>query len=139
MDATIRAERDSLRERARLVVATADLAEKVDLAYRTARDWFGRRLDRGTGTIGPALAERPGRPEHPILLPPREMKRRSAVGLQGRIALLHSLAHIELNAVDLTWDLVARFVDQAMPRSFFDDWVQVASRRPSISRCSTAG
>ena len=43
----------------------------------------------------------------------------------GRLALIHSLAHIELNAIDLTWDLIGRFIDEPMPRSFFDDWVQV--------------
>ncbi|MBH0239221.1 ferritin-like domain-containing protein [Methylobrevis albus] len=116
---------DTLRESARLVVATADLDAKVDLAYATAKAWFSRRLGRGSGRVGPALAERPGRPEKPVLLAPRDMPRRSSVGLAGRIALVHSLAHIELNAVDLTWDLVARFVDQPVPRSFFDDWVQV--------------
>jgi uncharacterized ferritin-like protein (DUF455 family) len=44
----------------------------------------------------------------------------------GRIALLHALAHIELNAIDLAWDIIARFPAEAMPRAFFDDWVSVA-------------
>jgi uncharacterized ferritin-like protein (DUF455 family) len=55
------------------------------------------------------------------------MPRRSAAGERGRIALLHSLAHIELNAVDMTWDLVGRFAHEAVPKSFFDDWVQVGA------------
>ena len=41
------------------------------------------------------------------------------------MALLHSLAHIELNAVDMTWDLVGRFAREPMPMHFFDDWVRV--------------
>jgi uncharacterized ferritin-like protein (DUF455 family) len=45
----------------------------------------------------------------------------------GRTALLHALAHIELNAIDLAWDLVARFAALGLPREFFDDWVGVAS------------
>jgi uncharacterized ferritin-like protein (DUF455 family) len=53
------------------------------------------------------------------------MPRRSTDGERGRIALLHSLAHIELNAVDMTWDLVGRFAREPMPRVFYDDWVQV--------------
>jgi uncharacterized ferritin-like protein (DUF455 family) len=40
--------------------------------------------------------------------------------------LLHALAHIELNAIDLAWDLVARF-GQGMPQEFLDDWVEVAA------------
>ncbi|MCB2110349.1 MAG: ferritin-like domain-containing protein, partial [Rhodobacteraceae bacterium] len=45
---------------------------------------------------------------------------------EGRIALLHALAHIELNAVDLHWDIVARFTDAGMPPGFYDDWVKSA-------------
>ena len=45
---------------------------------------------------------------------------------QGRIALLHAVAHIELNAVDLHWDIIARFTDTPMPLGFYDDWVKAA-------------
>src|SRR5690606_30985264 len=41
-------------------------------------------------------------------------------------ALLHALAHIELNAVDLSWDAVARFPEAGFPRGYVDDWVRVA-------------
>ncbi|WP_165644701.1 ferritin-like domain-containing protein, partial [Oharaeibacter diazotrophicus] len=76
---------------------------------------------------GRPMPARPGRPERPILVPPSEMPRRTRGGGAGagKLALVHALAHIELNAVDLTWDLVGRFVDAEVPRSFFDDWVQV--------------
>lgn len=71
------------------------------------------------------MPDRPGRPERPELRPPRDMPRRSSHGERGRIALLHSLAHIELNAIDMTWDLIGRFAREPVPRSFFDDWVKV--------------
>lgn len=72
--------------------------------------------------------DRPARPARPVLQPPREMKRRRNLGgLAGRIALIHALAHIELNAVDLAWDIVARFAGKDLPRQFFDDWVGVAA------------
>jgi uncharacterized ferritin-like protein (DUF455 family) len=115
----------TLRDRARAIVATPDLDDKVALAYDTAKAWFGRRLSRGTGTTGPGMPDRPGRPALPVLVAPRDMPRRARGGGAGKVALVHSLAHIELNAVDLTWDLVGRFVDEPVPRSFFDDWVQV--------------
>jgi uncharacterized ferritin-like protein (DUF455 family) len=71
---------------------------------------------------------RPARPERPALLPPRDMPKRRNFGSQsGRIALLHALAHIELNAIDLAWDLVARFAAADLPREYFDDWVGVAA------------
>ena len=70
---------------------------------------------------------RPARPGRPLLLPPREMpKRRGGGSPSGRIALLHAIAHIELNAIDLAWDIIARFAEIDLPRGFFDDWVAVA-------------
>jgi uncharacterized ferritin-like protein (DUF455 family) len=64
----------------------------------------------------------------PVLRPPREMPKRRNFGSQaGRTALLHALAHIELNAIDLGWDIVARFAGEAPARGFFDDWVRVAA------------
>ena len=39
---------------------------------------------------------------------------------------MHAVAHIELNAVDLHWDIVARFTDTGFPPGFYDDWVQAA-------------
>ena len=71
---------------------------------------------------------RPARPELPLLRPPREVAKRRAFGSRtGRLALIHALAHIELNAIDLAWDLVARFVGEGLQRAFFDDWVEVAA------------
>ena len=70
----------------------------------------------------------PARPDRPRLLTPRAMPRRRNFGsLAGRVALLHALAHIELNAVDLAWDIIARFTGQGLPRRYFDDWVGVAA------------
>ena len=71
---------------------------------------------------------RPARPERPVLCPPRDMPRRRNFGAPaGRIALLHALAHIELNAIDLAWDLIARFSNGGLPRAFFADWLGVAA------------
>ncbi|MGI9406639.1 MAG: ferritin-like domain-containing protein [Hyphomicrobiaceae bacterium] len=106
------------------IVETADLDAKVTLAKDTAKAWHHRRLSRGASR-GIKLPETPGRPSCPKLLPAREMPRRTTAGLKGRIALLHSLAHIELSAIDMTWDLIARSGDAPVPRSYFDDWVRV--------------
>jgi uncharacterized ferritin-like protein (DUF455 family) len=115
----------TLRDAARCIVATPDTSAKVRLAKQTAKAWFGGRLSLGAHSSPHEMPERPGRPTRPELLPPRDMPRRTTGGLKGRIALLHALAHIELNAVDMTWDLIGRFATAPVPRSFFDDWVQV--------------
>ena len=54
-------------------------------------------------------------------------KRRNFGSSAGRLALLHALAHIELNAIDLAWDIVARFAGADLPREFYADWVGVAA------------
>jgi uncharacterized ferritin-like protein (DUF455 family) len=54
-------------------------------------------------------------------------KRRAGGSQSGRVALLHALAHIELNAIDLAWDIVARFTGEDLPPGFYDDWVRVAA------------
>ncbi|MEO1067376.1 MAG: ferritin-like domain-containing protein [Pseudomonadota bacterium] len=115
---------DTLERAAVAIVREADLEAKCDLAHKTARKWFGRTLSL-TGGVAETLPERPGRPEKPDLLTPRQMPKRSITGEKGRIALVHSLAHIELNAIDLAWDLIARCTRLPMPRAFFDNWVQV--------------
>lgn len=114
----------SLEEAAIAIVAASDLDLKTTLAHETAKAWLQRTLSLTSGAQ-PALPTRPGRPGKPELLPHRKMPKRSIAGVKGRLALVHSLAHIELNAIDLAWDLIARCARLPMPRAFFDNWVQV--------------
>lgn len=116
---------ESLRGGATAAILAADLDLKTALAQETARRWFARTLSMRSPR-DPALPLRPGRPAKPELIPPRHMEKRSLHTLKGRIALLHALAHIELNAVDLALDIVARFTTERVPHSFFDGWMQVA-------------
>ena len=53
-------------------------------------------------------------------------RRRLGRSRAQRIALLHAIAHIELNAIDLAWDIVARFASTDLPAGFHNDWVTVA-------------
>lgn len=115
----------SLAAGARMVVARADLAEKIALAFETARRWRAGRLTRVRPTLDPPAPDRPGRPERPMLLSPRDMPKRSLSGTTAKAAQIHAIAHIELNAIDLAFDVVGRFAAEAMPRSFLDDWVRV--------------
>ncbi|NYH12826.1 ferritin-like domain-containing protein [Paraburkholderia bryophila] len=67
----------------------------------------------------------PGRPARPELVDPRQLKRRSMQSPQGRAVLLHALAHIEFNAINLALDAVWRFA--GMPAAFYVDWLKVAA------------
>ncbi|WP_282169418.1 ferritin-like domain-containing protein [Ruegeria atlantica] len=108
------------------VLTTADGREKTTLSKRHAAAWFASRKGDApeieVGTATPPLS--PARPEKPELLSPREVPKRKPGTEAGRIALLHAVAHIELNAVDLHWDIIARFGHVPMPIGFYDDWVK---------------
>jgi uncharacterized ferritin-like protein (DUF455 family) len=66
----------------------------------------------------------PGRPARPLLVPPRLVGRRSMATLEGRAMLIHALAHIEFNAVNLALDALWRFPN--MPIEYYTDWLRVA-------------
>ena len=66
----------------------------------------------------------PGRPARPVLVAHTDAKQRSARSTEGRAQLLHAIAHIELNAIDLALDALWRFA--AMPDAYYRDWAQVA-------------
>ncbi len=111
----------TLRDDAVRVLTAADPALKVALTHEAVARWRG-----GAKVIGVAEPpDQPARPAKPELMRPGEMPKRSA-GPKNRIALVHALTHIELNAIDLAWDIIARFGTEALPEAFFDDWVSVA-------------
>ncbi|MBR9765659.1 MAG: ferritin-like domain-containing protein [Rhodobacteraceae bacterium] len=117
----------TLTEMAVEVLSTADGREKTALSHRHAATWFAARAAGEEIPLGAAQPPlRPARPAKPELLDPREVPRRRPGSPQGRIALLHAVAHIELNAVDLHWDIIARFPHVAFPPGFYDDWVKAA-------------
>jgi uncharacterized ferritin-like protein (DUF455 family) len=116
----------SLQTGAIAALANPDLDGKVAMTLALREAWVARTLSlRPGGRVN--LPTRPGRPEKPDLIPPGKMAKRGIGSLKGRIALIHSLCHIELNAIDLALDIVARFASVRVPRSFFDGWMMVAA------------
>ncbi|MBT5074589.1 MAG: ferritin-like domain-containing protein [Kordiimonadaceae bacterium] len=100
-----------------------NVQDKVNFTFDAAKSWFSGELDL---KFEHPVPQRPGRPLKPELLAPQDMpRRRNAKARAARIAMLHAIAHIELNAIDLAWDIVLRF-GADMPREFIDDWVKVA-------------
>lgn len=47
----------------------------------------------------------------------------------SKVAYIHCLVHAESYAIDLMWDLIARFHDPSLPKEFYDDWIQVAAEQ----------
>lgn len=112
------------------VLTTAEPLQKTRAARRVAADWQAGRYtlpETGAASLAP---DRPARPEAPQLKPPGQVPRRRLNSVAGRFALLHAIAHIEFNAVDLAFDLVARFAGSALIKAcerhaFISDWISV--------------
>ena len=99
-------------------VAKTEAIGAMAAAY-SSNAWakYANAAIEATGTI-------PGRPERPLLVPPRLVGRRSMVTPEGRAMLVHALAHIEFNATNLALDALWRFPD--MPAEYYTDWLRVA-------------
>lgn len=120
---------ETLADAAVAVLETADAAAKAERARELAEDWQNGRIAE-VGRAAPP--DRPARPARPELRRPGDMPKRGRGHSEaGRIALLHALAHIELNAVDLAADILVRFPEADLPRTFHDDWVKVLGEEAS--------
>lgn len=108
----------------RSALLTADPRAKVMATRDVARSW---RLGRLEWAFDAAMPDEPARPERPQLLPPNQMPKRGKGGSErGRLALWHSLAHIEFVAIDLALDMAGRFGEQ-MGEEFVSDFLAVAA------------
>jgi uncharacterized ferritin-like protein (DUF455 family) len=104
---------------------TASPEDKVALTFASAAAFARGELVLDDNAPLPDPIRMPGRPERPRLVHPRELPRRGFGSNEGRAAFIHSVAHIEFNAIDLAWDAVYRF--RGMPPEFYADWVSVAN------------
>lgn len=77
-----------------------------------------------------------GRPEQPVLVHPSKLPRRGLGSVEGRVALIHAVAHIEFNAINLGLDAALRF--PGMPDAFYRDWLSVAFDEARHFRLLTA-
>ncbi|TPX70425.1 hypothetical protein SpCBS45565_g01762 [Spizellomyces sp. 'palustris'] len=113
------------------ILETPDPTEKVRLTHKVADLWKANAISEiGTGTP----PERPAREEYLTEVLPGKTRRLGKGGsLESRIAILHALANVEQWAIDLAWDIIARFAGYRTPtgvdllRDFYTDFVKVAS------------
>ena len=114
----------NLGEAIKAALLTGNPRAKVMATRQLVRDWRQGRL---TGDLTAMMPDRPSWPEALQLLPPSQMPRRAKGGSEkNRIALWHSLAHIEFVAIDLALDMVGRF-GGAMKQEFIADFLSVAA------------
>lgn len=113
------------------ILTTADANDKAHKTRVYVTQWQTGQIIE-LGKIG-NIPSRPARPEKPELFRPWNMpKRKKANSERSKINLLHALSHIELNAIDLAWDIIARFSFYhgaetfSLPITFYEDWLKVA-------------
>jgi uncharacterized ferritin-like protein (DUF455 family) len=114
----------SLQTMAQAALQADDIATKLAATESLRTRWEAGELhwDANIQALPPAAV---GRPPRPVLVAPRDLPRRGLGSAEGRAALLHAVAHIEFNAINLALDAVQRFGD--LPRAYHDDWVRVAA------------
>ncbi|WP_126455975.1 ferritin-like domain-containing protein [Sulfuriflexus mobilis] len=104
-------------------LAAQDPNEKCELTNVASSAWQAGELDC-VSLESPLPIGEPGRPPRPELVTPRELNSRKLGSGAGHASLIHAIAHIEFNAINLAWDAVYRFRD--MPEPFYADWIRVA-------------
>jgi uncharacterized ferritin-like protein (DUF455 family) len=109
-----------LRQRALQLLRIEGAADKAAATRALAADPLAADADAQIHEP-PGL---PGRSGRPHLVAPAQLPRRSPRSVPGRAALLHAIAHIECNAIDLALDAVWRFA--GMPPAYYRDWLKVA-------------
>ncbi len=119
-------EHRELRSQALQYLSISDPAEKCQAVsgLREAYQAGSVALDPGILLSSDGL-EIPGRPDRPELVNPGLVKRRSMATVEGRAVLIHALAHIEFNAINLALDAIWRF--NGMPQAYYEDWLKVAA------------
>ncbi len=117
------AAKHNLFEQVYACLMCSDLTEKIQRLDNLLDDWSERRFE----FIPLQKVERipdPGRPSKPELVAPKALIRRRVGSREGHLALMHSIAHIEFNAINLALDAIYRF--QQMPIAYYQDWLGVA-------------
>lgn len=110
----------SLRQRCLAALTASDPDDKLALVATLA----SANTSANASELLAEPAGLPGRPARPLMVAPKDVPQRSLGNVEGRAALLHALAHIEFNAINLALDAAWRFA--GMPEAFYRDWLKVA-------------
>ena len=114
-----------LRETSLLILANGDAQKKVSQLFHLHDEYQQQRVILDVSRkIDCQNLILPGRPPRPELVLPKLVPKRRMDTSEGRAGLLHSLAHIEFNAMNLALDAIWRFPD--MPKEYYEDWLKVS-------------
>lgn len=112
-----------LFESVRAALLTSDVDAKLARTRQAAAAFRAGRFS--VEPFGePVPVETPGKPELPRLVRAKAVPKRGFGTTQGRAIMMHAIAHIEFNAINLALDAVQRFA--GMPGDFYIDWMRIA-------------
>lgn len=114
----------SLFELTQKCLMSSNPEDKMACVQSLQQAWLAGELTLETDSEAEVI-ETPGRPAKPQLVAPRDLQRRAINTDKGHAALIHSLCHIEFNAINLALDAAYRF--RELPRQFYTDWLRVAA------------
>jgi len=115
---------NEIRSMAAACLKAADADDKLRLIRDLVQAHRLQTTHVDTGARLPDI-DQPGRPQNPQLVRANKMPRRGFGTLEGRAIMMHAIAHIEFNAINLALDAIQRFPD--MPKDYYTDWLQVAA------------
>lgn len=111
-------------EKAFEALSANQIDQKVTLVFELKEQWLANELSFEESIDLPDV-EIAGHPEKPELVAPKNLTKRRLGTPKGIAALIHAVAHIEFNAINLACDAVYRY--QGMPKAYYDDWIKVVA------------
>ncbi len=117
--------RDSLFAGVLNVLRCQDPETKCELTTSLHQRWREGQLSFTAIQASPIKITQPGRPKKPVLVHPSKLVKRSLYTANGRLVLMHAIAHIEFNAINLACDAVYRY--RGLPEAYYSDWLSVAA------------
>lgn len=117
----------SIHELAYQCLMERDPAGKVAATQALYHQIFesSKPINKGSDLDKSSAIPIPGKPDRPELVDPKAVKHRKLTTPEGRVGLVHAVAHIEFNAINLALDAIYRFRD--MPDQYYRDWLLVAA------------
>ncbi|MDX8387951.1 MAG: ferritin-like domain-containing protein [Ghiorsea sp.] len=102
---------------------TKDVDEKLFLTHQLARHTREKKPSFSNFGLPVAIHEN-GFPGKPTLVTATQVPKRGFGSMEGRAVMMHAIAHIEFNAINLALDAAQRFPD--MPKNYYLDWLRIA-------------
>lgn len=114
-----------LRAQALNCLAKNEFLDKTQAVADLSSAWASGSCRLDTNILLNASDNIPGLPNKPDLVSPKDVARRNMRTTEGRAIMIHALAHIEFNAINLALDAIWRFAN--MPQDYYAEWLKVAA------------